>query len=703
MKRNMLGARRSVVLAIVMTLTLAIGDVGTLSSQAIDMDAAEAAEEFRWGVQAFHAGRFNDAIVAFTRAVSFKPDDLRAREWLGRAYYRSGLVEAAIDEWSAIAESGEAGAYLLSRLEQIRFRRGTLPLLPPDLTLSRSQQVSGTRGQTVLFRRPGGLATEPGGDFFLVSLGTQEVLRITPNGRIRSRIRGGLQGLDKPFDVVWRDGRLYVTEFGRDQITVLDDTDGRVGTIGESGLGEGRLLGPQYVALDSDGFVYVTEWGTRRVSKFAPDGEFSLSFGAATPYFSGLQRPTGVAIRDETVYVADTNEQGPALHLFDTSGNHLERIPLPLNADDRPDHEISGAIVEDIAWYDENLLLITAGHRVLLFNPDNESVEAEINDQQRRRVASAVRDANRRVLVSDFDADDFSIFEPEGTLYAGLDVQIERIVTASFPLVGVLVAVHDRNGNPIVGLETTNFIISENGRPQNGIQLESAGQVVTSLDTVALLQPRSGQTYTDSAARAVSDLVAILPSGDRMDLYVAGREPTVVSRRPASADLFADRTARVLVERDRLFAADEVALDRSIRVAAAALLQGGLRRNVVLIGDGRVGDAAFQEYSIDQLAAFLSNNGIGFHIVLLEQRTPDAELSYLVEQTGGTIRYVFEPEGIAPIVEDFRQKPLGTYWLTYTSAANPDFGRAFVELSAEAQIFVRSGRDEMGFFPPGDS
>lgn len=695
--------RRTVITVFAVFTIIAVGGVLPLTAQAIDMDAAEAAEEFRWGVRAFHAGRFNDAIVAFTRAISFKPEDLRAREWLGRAYFRSGLVEAALDEWSVIAESGEARAYLLSRLEQIRFRRGTLPLLPPDLTISRSQQVNGRRGETVLFGRPGGLAAEPGGDFFLVSLGTQEVLRITPNGRIRTRIRGGLQGLDKPFDVVWHDGLLYVTEFGRDQITVFEDTGGRVGVIGEPGLGDGQLLGPQYVALDGDGFIYVSEWGARRISKFAPDGEFALSFGAETRFFSGLRRPTGITIRDDTVYVADTDERGPALHLFDTSGNHLQRVPLPLSAEDRPDHDITGAVVEDIAWYDETLMLITAGHRVLLFDPDRESVEAEINDEQRQRVASAVRDANRRVLVSDFDANDFSIFEPEGTLYAGLDVRIERIVTASFPQVGVLVAVRDRNGRPIVGLETPNFIISENGRPQNGAQLESAGQVVTSLDTVALLQPRSGQSYTDDAARAVSDLVAVLPPGDRMDLYVAGREPTVVSRRPASPDLYADRAARALVERDELFAADEVALDRSIRVAASELLESGLRRNVVLIGDGRVGDGAFQEYSIDQLAAFLTNNDIGFHIVLLEQRTPDAELSYLVDQTDGTIRYVYEPEGVAPIVQEFRTKPLGTYWLTYTSAANPDFGRAYIEVSAEAQIFVRSGRDEMGFFPPADS
>lgn len=675
----------------------------TVSAQEIDMDAAQAAEEFRWGVYAYHAGRFNDAVVAFTRAISFKPDDLRAREWLGRAYYRSGFVDAALSEWDVVVDAGAGGAYLRSRLEQIRYRRGVLPLLEEDIRLSRSQRVFGRQGERMLFQRPAGLAVEPTGDIFLVSLGTQEVLRITPNGRIRSRIRGGLEGLDAPFDVAWRDGTLYVTEFGRDRISVFDDTGGRRAVIGESGLTEGRLLGPQYIAVDEAGFIYTTEWGARRVSKFAPDGTFALSFGGETAFFPGLQRPTGIAVRNGAVYVADVTAEGPVIHRFDESGNFLEEIPLPLTGEDAPDHAILGTVVEDLGWYDEDRLLVSAGTRVLLFDPDRQAVEAVMNDEERVRVASAARDANHRVVVSDFDAGDFAIFEPEGTLYAGLDVQVERILARNFPEIGVLVAVHDRNGRPIVGLETQNFIISENGRPQNGAVLDSSGQSVTTLDTVAVVQPRAGQRYTEDAGRAIADLAATIPANDSLDLYIAGREPLLISQRPAGPDLYADRTARAMVERADLFAADDVALDRSIRVAASELVDAGIRRNIVLVGDGRTGDAAFNEYTVEELAAFLVNNGIRFHIVLLEQRSPDSQLSYLVEESGGTVRYVYEPEGIAPLVADFRTEPIGRYWLRYTSTANADFGRAFIELSAEAQIFVRSGRDEMGYFSPSDS
>jgi DNA-binding beta-propeller fold protein YncE len=690
--------KRLLVAIVTVLMVVSVSERG--EAQPIDLSVAEAAEEFRWGVHAFHAGRFNDAIVAFTRTLALQSDDYRAREWLGRAYLRSGFEEAAIGEWEVIEEEGQAKAYLVSRIEHLRFRRGVLPLLEEDLDFSRSQRVSGLRNGTTLFRRPGGVAVEPHGDFFLVSLGTQEVLRISPNGRIRSRIRGGLEGLDRPFDVAWNDHSLYVTEFGRDRISVFDEGGSRTGTIGSPGLGTGQLLGPQYLVV-SDGFVYVSEWGTRRVSKFTTDGDFVLTIGEPSSFFPGFSRPTGIAVDGDNVYVADVDDQGPALQLFDGSGNHLRRIELPLQEDDIPDN-ITGTVVEDISWYDRELLLITAGTGVLLFDPETESVVATLTDEERVRISSVARDANRRILVSDFDADDFALFEPEGSLYSGLDVRVERIVTRSYPRIGVLVSVHDRNGRPVVGLETENFILSENGRPMNDAEIELTGSRVTALDTIGIVQVRSGQRYIEDAARAVSDIAGNLPPQGLFSLYTAADQPVLVSERPAGPQLFADRLADTMVDQEGLFRRDEVALDRSIRLAGTRLLEGGLRRNVVLVGDAAVGDAAFAEHSLEELASFFVNNGIRFHLVLLEERSPDPELEFLVERTGGTSRYLYEPAGIAPLVENFTEDTMGRYWLTYRSEANPDFGRAYIAVSAEARIFVRSGRDEIGFFPPSE-
>lgn len=671
-------------------------------NQGINLEEAQAEEEFRFGVQAFHSGRFNDAIVAFIRALAFTPENMRMREWLGRAYYHAGLEDAALAEWQIVAEREAAGAYLLSRMDTLQYRRGIMPFQDAPLSLARSQLLDAVRNGVRLFQRPAGVAARADGDLLVTALASQEILRISPNGRIRERLQGGIAGLDQPFDLALAtDGRIFVSEFGGDRVTVLEP-DGRRGeSMGSTGLEPGQLLGPQYLALDRDRDLYVSEWGNRRVSKFATDGTFLLSFGGPTAFFEGLRRPTGIAVdSDGLVYVADADDRGIALQVFDESGNHLRRIEMPLAGSDAAEDSISGAVIEDLGWYDDDHLLVAIGREVLVFNPRSEAIVTRIADGQRRRVSSAARDANGRVIVSDFDADQLGIFEPEGTLYSGLDVRIERIIAREFPQVGVLVNVVDRDGHPILGLADENFVLSENGVPRNDAVVDASGLSVTRLDVSVLMQSRSAPLYREDVSRVVADLSQLLDANDRLQLYRAADRAVEVFRGRATAERWAEETDASLSAGGDPFAADGVRLGASIREAARELVTGDIRRHLVLVGDGRVGDSAFAEYGLEETAGYLAVNGIQLHVVLVEQVTPAAELSYLVEQTGGSVRFAFEPDGLIPLATRMRSNVPGRYWLVFQAGSDPDFGRRYINLSVEARLFVRSGRDELGFYGP---
>ncbi|SIQ84900.1 hypothetical protein SAMN05920897_11678 [Alkalispirochaeta americana] len=683
--------------------------LGGLRAEAIDMDAARAQEEFRWGVEAYHATRFSDAIVAFTRALAFKPEDPLAREWLGRAFFRSGFEDAAVNEWDLLADRDAAGAYLLSRLEVLQYRRGIAPFEDSDPRFSRSHLIRGGEGPRTgggdvpFFQRPTGAATDLEGNLYLVSLATQEILKISPNGRLVRRFRGGFQSLNRPFDVQWHQGKLFVTEFGAHRVAILDERGNRIGQFGERGLGEGQMVGPQYLALDGDGHVYVTDWGRRRVSVFSPEGEYLLSFGGPSGNtFSGLHYPAGIALRDGRVYVADRDTEGAALVVFDTAGNHLERIPLPLEDEDFSPSGVAGGGVEGLAWYDESRLLVAAGRQVLLFDPLQRNVVTVIDDAERKRVGPVAVDANGRILVGDIDGSEVALFEPEGTLYSGLDVQIEQVLAGNFPRVALLVAVHDRAGRPLVGLSRENFVISERAVPRQDLRVEATGSSLRDLDLSVILQPLAEEDLWDDSLQALSDLLALLPAGDPLGLYIAGSSPELLLTRPATEARFLRRAREGLHSWKSDAVGGNLALDSALRLAAVPLLERGLRRNIVFVGDGSVSDTAFDEYGLQEVATFLRNNAIRFHCVLLESRSPAAEIRFLVEETGGTLRYLYEPEGLAPMLRDFQHHPSGRYWLTYTSEADSDFGRVYLPVSAEARLFVRSGRDEMGYFPPSD-
>ena len=95
-----------------------------LIAQNIDMNAVNAAEEYRWGVRAFHNGLYGEAVRALERALAFTPDNLQMQEWLGNAYFRSGYEDTALSIWDTILETGQGTPLLRNQVDTVRARRG---------------------------------------------------------------------------------------------------------------------------------------------------------------------------------------------------------------------------------------------------------------------------------------------------------------------------------------------------------------------------------------------------------------------------------------------------------------------------------------------------------------------------------------------------------------------------------------------------
>ena len=701
-------ARRSILSIVGGFLLLSTVLIG---AQNIDMDAAQAREEFRLGVQAYYSARFGEAIVSFNRALAYQSDFHLARFWLGRAYYRAGFEEAALSEWELVIEARAAGAFLLSQVETLRYRRGLIGVDWSAGPWVRSSRFAGQTGDTRLFMRPNGMAALRDGSVLVAATGSGTVVRIGPNGRIQSRLLGGVEGLNRPFDVVVTAAdEVLVSEFGSDRLTLMGSSGNRLISVGGTGIEPGRLLGPQYVALDQDGFWYVTEWANRRVSKFAPDGAFVAVFGGANAFFEGLRRPTGIVAIGEFVYVADRVGARPVLRVFDIAGNFVETIDLPWRLADEQ------ASVESLRVFDGSIIMVAFGDAVHLFDLERRAVVTTIQDGDLQRATAAVRDANNRLLVADFNAGHVGIFEPEGTLYSGLTVFVERVIATQFPLVSVLVLVTDRDGRPIVGLDQSNFVLSEAAIPQTSMRLEASGYAMQEFDMAVVVDlaapsgggvarvvdgvfvtPRAagGTGLLEEAARSVATLSELVPPDRFYGVYVTGEQPRRIISRPASPERFAAEV------REAVSAGGEAGLqlDRTVRLAAGELLNRSLRRRLMIVSDGSVHSESFPG-GIEELTSYLRNNGVTVDLMLVERRAPAAELRYVVEETGGSVYITSDPAGLTGYVESVQRRPSGRYWLSYQSPANTDFGRAYIPFSVEARLLVRSGRDEVGFFAP---
>lgn len=666
--------------AVALVFVMLLGVSPGAFAQNVDLDEITANDEFRWGVTSMHDGRINEAIASFNRSLSFDSERPLTRYWLGRAYYYGGFEDAALDEWRWVAERDGRTAVLDRWIERVELSRGlTTERLGTEITPGRyvtMVDLAGRQGDLTIFRRPTMIRPRSDGYFYVASFGTHTVVVLDPNGVRRQVIDGGIEGFDRPFDVLpLEDGDLLVSEFGADRIARVSVDGFKVGTFGGSGTGEGRLLGPQFLAGDGEGHLYVSDYGNARVAKYTTDGEYLFSFG-------GLDAPAGIVAMDGRVYVADS--AAGLVAVFDESGNRLGEIRTAQMT--RP---------EGLSVYRPGEILVSDGHRLYVIEVDREvvSVVAELNEE--RRLLGSALDANRNLLAADFATDSVLVMAASEELYTGLNVEVDYVNALDHPRVYAAVTVTDRNGRPLLGLDETNFRITEDRFPTGEARLAYAGYRTGEAAVALLVDGAIDAAESDEAVRSATlSIHDALGVDDQFWVIGAGDQP-VIEAEPGDGRL---ETADAAVGAPEATGGGRI--DLGVRLGTSQLLGESGRRALVVVSDGRSRPQAFESYSLTETAEHLTNNHVTLWVVYTRRSARSEELDYLAEATGGSALYAFRPEGVGTIVRQLKQQPSGSYVLEYSSVHDSDFGRRYIPLEVEAYLLERSGRDEAGYFGP---
>jgi DNA-binding beta-propeller fold protein YncE len=678
-------------------------------SDGVDLDTLQARQEFRIGVQAYNRFSYNEAIRSFERALSFRPGEPLILDWLGKAYYHSGIENAAFRVWQAAAAgydfSSGQGMLISSRMETLRNRRILLPVANDDVRYVESGRYPAKSDGTVFYSQPSSVLTENDGSVWVVAYGSNEIVLIDPNGIIRERRRGPMNGFDRPYDLVrGLEGNLYLSEFRGGRVSVLSPTGEWKSYIGSRGREPGQFVGPQNLTVDEEGYLYVVDYGNRRISKFDPSGTFILSFGTKTAGFQGFISPTGLAARNGRIYAADSFLK--QIFIFDRNGAFLG--PLLQESLNSP---------ESLRFLSDGKLLAVDSNRVLLIDPDTAIVRelGILRNASSVRVTGAEMDKNGNVLLADFNTGEVAIMTRIDDMAAGLFVEITRIVSDDFPLVTVEVEVTDRLRRPIAGLDQRNFLLSEADQAVSEQTFLSAAYRSENTD-ISILIERSPATlsYRDDLAAAVRDIESA--AGNLVTIVSAGEQPVRENQVSAPGNTPAAKLASAARGNAALYSA-RWRFDLGLRLSATDLLPGEKKRAVVFVGAGlapdttgggnttsrennSLGELAFEQYSISELAAYLSNNNVVFHAVMVGGGVPGGDIRFLCEETGGRFLSLYRNEGIAPAIRELKDRSSGTYILRYRSSLPTDFGRAYLPLEAEVYLMERSGRDSTGYFPP---
>jgi DNA-binding beta-propeller fold protein YncE len=478
------------------------------------------------------------------------------------------------------------------------------------------------------------------------------------------------------------DGAIFLTEFRRNRISKCDSYGYITDSFGQTGRNGGELVGPQYICMDDKGYLYVTEVGNRRVSKFDENGNFILSFGERSTFFEGFFAPSGIIEYRERIYVADNVKR--SIFVFDRNGNYITTLADGmLNAP------------EDITVHKNGRLLIADTNRIVELDIEKEVVTtlSEVEGKATKLLSSAV-DANENLLTVDFNNEHIFYLSELSNLYGGLTVRVDRVYSDMFPDVRISVDVRNREGQPIVGLNNSNFIVTENHRPVSGLTFEFASHQANSAD-LALLVEKS-DTIQDHIA-AIRDGIEVtmqsLETRGSARVVLAEEQPAIVAAPSA-------RIGGELSDTLTSGFSEEWRFDLGLRMAASELIPSRNKKAVVYISSGRLGENAFEQYNLVELKHYLINNNITFYCIYVTNNVESADLEYLCRETGGDSYFLYRPEGVGGIVDTVLAQKNGVYVLSYSSSSDTEFGEAYIPVEVEVFLFKKSGRDESGYFAP---
>jgi hypothetical protein len=205
-----------------------------------------------------------------------------------------------------------------------------------DMKKKTFDRLKGAAGPGGL-RQPLNISIEPDGTKYVTDPVRGQVVVFDRND---AYVRAyGVEGRWRPVDAVPFEDRLYVADAANALVRVFDKKSGDlVRTIGDKGEAAERLNLPTNVAFDSEGHLYVTDFGRFQVVKFDRDGHFQAAIGKLGDNLGHFARPKGIALdREGRLYAVDAsfnnvqifNKDGRILMFLGGGGEKAGDLLLP--------------------------------------------------------------------------------------------------------------------------------------------------------------------------------------------------------------------------------------------------------------------------------------------------------------------------------------------------------------------------------------
>ena len=185
-----------------------------------------------------------------------------------------------------------------------------------------------------------------------------------------------------------------------------------ISTWGSFGIDKpGHFSHPQFLAVDSKGNVYITDFGNKRVQKFSSNGEFLNEWGKSGKLGGEFHYPSGITIDEKYVFVVDRDlhriqkfdHDGKFVSEWGTKGIKPGQLLFP----------------NDIVVKDQFVYVVDTGnHRIQKFTTNGDFVlffgSSGMNDGQFLSATGIDVDKNGNIYVTDRGNSKIEKFDSNG-------------------------------------------------------------------------------------------------------------------------------------------------------------------------------------------------------------------------------------------------------------------------------------------------
>ncbi|MBZ0089482.1 MAG: hypothetical protein K8H90_03780, partial [Thermoanaerobaculia bacterium] len=206
-----------------------------------------------------------------------------------------------------------------------------------DLAAREFGPLAGAEAGEGKLSQPQNIAVDPEGNKYVADVGRGQVVVFDRDDRYVRAI--GSETPWRPVDVAVLGERVYVADYENRAVRIFARANGEpLGTIGDRGEPAERLDRPTNLAIDSEGFLWVSDFGRFQILKYDLDGKFLLAVGRPGDNLGDFARPRGVAVdREGNLYAVDAsfnnvqifNRDGRLLLFFSGPGFEPGQLQLP--------------------------------------------------------------------------------------------------------------------------------------------------------------------------------------------------------------------------------------------------------------------------------------------------------------------------------------------------------------------------------------